>query len=105
MLQHMYTMFDNKAQFHNFPFTAHNDEDAKRIVRSVASRNDSPVSQYPQDFDLFFVGTFDNAKGVFDQPIAPRHIANAIGLKPPENVHPMGHPTPAQTPHTEALRQ
>ena len=59
----VYSVFDRKAEEFAPPFLAQNDELAKRLVVASFSRGESIVTQWPEDFSLYFIGEFGSGNG------------------------------------------
>lgn len=72
-----YSVKDLKGGFGQ-PHPYANDEIAKRNYRAALSDNKpNLVNQFPEDFDLYFIGTFDDETSRFDCPEHPEFICNA----------------------------
>lgn len=60
-----YSLYDCKADAYTPPFLAKNDEMAKRqLVASFDGLGASPLTDYPADFTLLCIGSWDDATGV-----------------------------------------
>ena len=79
MKQNIYTIQDIKADYHNNPFVASNDETAKRNVQQ-ALQGESQLSAYPEDFRLFKNGKFNTTTGVIEAEETPIWICNLTEL-------------------------
>lgn len=78
----MFSIRDTKAQAYNRPFYAHTHGEAERMITSAVHDPQSGLlHQYPEDFDLFLVGTFDDQSGKIEPLPTPEHIAKAIDFK------------------------
>lgn len=62
MKYRMYTFHDTKAKTFSTPFAANNDLAAIREFEMLIRYSDNMMSKYPEDFDLGYVGTFDNTE-------------------------------------------
>jgi hypothetical protein len=60
-----YSIFDQKAGAYMAPFAALNDAVAVRMLTATARLPDNHLGQFPEDYSLFFVGTFDDEEGCF----------------------------------------
>lgn len=74
-----YTLFDKKAVVFSSPFASANDVFAIRAVTNIANDLSHSVGQFPADFGLFKIGTFDDANGSFE-PHTPVFITEVISL-------------------------
>lgn len=72
-----YSVKDLKGGFGQ-PYPYSNDEIAKRNYRgALLDSKPNMVNQYPEDFELYFVGTFDDETSKFECPEFPEFICNA----------------------------
>lgn len=63
MVNGIYSIYDKATKIYAQPFYAQSDEVALRIVRGSFSLQ-SQLVLYPADYDLIYLGTFDDATGV-----------------------------------------
>lgn len=75
-----YSIRDDKSQVYNRPFFNATHGEAERTLHSLVNDEKSMISQYPSDFSLYYVGTYDDNTGRFE-PCDPQHIAHASSLK------------------------
>lgn len=84
MITEVYSIFDVKAASFGVPFYAPRRELAIRNVTAVV-RDSSPasgmLSKFPEDFVLYFLGSFDDDKGVFDLATPCQVVCNLSQLK------------------------
>ena len=60
----LYAIKDTKGAF-DAPFVSQNDALATRAVRSYVNQGGkSNIALYPEDFELWFVGTYDEMTGI-----------------------------------------
>lgn len=76
----MYTVRDAKAEVYNAPFYKRSHGEAERDFAMAIRDEKNPSAKYPEDFDLFFVGEYDDQTGVVKPLATPQHIAKAIDL-------------------------
>lgn len=75
----LYAIYDRKAQVYVPPFTAMNDATAVRMFSEAVVTSETPVSQYPADFDLLLLGAVDLETGVLTPEMpTPRPIVNGL---------------------------
>lgn len=84
----MYTLRDSKGKYHNLPWYQKTHGEAERFVKGICSEDSKSlpgyyqnVSKYPQDFDLYHLGEFDEETGKMHLVDAPQHIINCQQLK------------------------
>lgn len=75
MKKKIYAIQDIKADQHNNPFLAENDDVCRRLVMS-AVQNDSGLSQFPEDYRVFCVGEYDTTRGTIKPESNPRWVFN-----------------------------
>lgn len=81
----MYSVYDRKARTYAAPFSADSDAAAVRMFTQAVMSDDIALSQYPADFDLCKIGTFDLILGLL---AAPEHIGPLVnGLVCLQNAH------------------
>lgn len=59
----MFTIYDKKMQVHQHPFMSGNRAVMMRTVTDGLARNDSMMSRFPVDYEIYLVGEFDDATG------------------------------------------
>nr|QJB18760.1 MAG: nonstructural protein [Microvirus sp.] len=65
MMQGLYSIFDRKAVSYGAPMFFANDEIAKRsCADTMRAGGDFAYVYYPDDFDVYRVGSFDTNEGV-----------------------------------------
>lgn len=76
----VFAIRDTKAEVYNTPFYQQSHGEAERNFQTLVNDNKSTVSQYPEDFDLYFLGEYDDNLGTFfTEP--PKHVIKAVQLK------------------------
>lgn len=80
MVHKAFSIRDSKGEVFNPPFYKHTHGEAERDFTSLVRDEKSMVSKYPEDFDLYHVGTYDDQTGVFKSLETPLHIIKAVNL-------------------------
>lgn len=80
----VYSIRDAKAEVYNQPWFAKTHGEAERNFAQLARDPKSMVGQFPEDYDLYFIGSYNDQTGVIDALETPQHIAKAISLNAPE---------------------
>lgn len=83
MEQKMYSIRDAKAEIYHVPFYNKTHGEAERNLKQLLNDEKSSISQYPEDFDLYYIGTYDDQTGVIKALATPQHIVKAVALKSP----------------------
>jgi len=81
----VFTIRDSKAEVFNPPFCKHTHGEAERDFTSVANDEKSMVSKYPEDYDLYHIGTYDDQTGKIESLPTPEHMLKAVQVKRPVN--------------------
>lgn len=77
MIRKVFSIRDAKVAAYNLPFKCHTEGEAIRMLLRAAQTPQHEVNMFPQDFDLFELGTFDDNTGKYQNLEAPLHIGNA----------------------------
>lgn len=78
MIRKIFSIRDSKVGAYNLPFVAHTEGEAARMLQRAAKTPNHDVNMFPADYDLFELGSFDDATGKYTNLDAPKHIANAL---------------------------
>ncbi|AZL82898.1 nonstructural protein [Apis mellifera associated microvirus 21] len=74
----MFVVRDSKSNIFGIPQYAHTHAEAERHFTLQAKKSDNPVGQFPEDHDLYYVGTYDTDLGTITAVESPQHVAKAI---------------------------
>lgn len=77
----MYSIRDQKAEIWNVPFYKKTHGEAERDFHQAVLDEKSMLNKYPEDYDLYFVGTYDDQTGVTISVDTPQHMAKAVTVK------------------------
>lgn len=80
MILKVFTIRDQKAEIFNTPFFQKTHGEAERNFRTLVNDSKSTISQFPEDFDLYFLGEYDDNLGTFKSLDTPQHVIKAIQL-------------------------
>lgn len=78
----VFSIHDTKAGHFTPPFMAHNYADAERSIIASTQQPGSMLGQFPHDFDLYFLGTFNDQSGKYSLEDAPKHHISVTSLLP-----------------------
>lgn len=79
----IYSIRDSKSEIFNLPFYKHTHGEAERDFSQISNDPKSSIYQYPEDYDLYFVGEYDDNSGKITPLDSPQHIVKAVQLKRP----------------------
>lgn len=77
----IYSIRDSKAEIYRQPFFCSSHGEAERNFEMLVNDSKSLVSQYPDDFDLYYIGKFDDDKGMVEALVTPEHLVKGNLLK------------------------
>lgn len=77
----LFAVRDSKAEFYAPPFVKMSRGEAERDFQTLVRDEKSKIHMYPEDYDLFELGTYDENTGKIVPHDTPRHMMKAIDLK------------------------
>jgi len=80
MITELYTIYDSKAQVHNKPFYQQNRAVAIRTCTSLANDPSGEIMKNPEDYALFYLGTYDDTNASFSLAEPFEHVLNFTEL-------------------------
>lgn len=78
MMLKIYSIRDAKAEVFNTPFFQKTHGEAERNFRTICNDDKSTVNKYPDDYDLYYLGDYDDNSGKLSPLDTPQHIIKAI---------------------------
>jgi len=78
MILRMYSIRDQKAESFNTPFFQSTHGEAERAFRTAVNDGKTQLNQYPDDFDLYYIGEYDTNTGKTKPCDTPQHILKAV---------------------------
>lgn len=75
-----YSIRDAKGEVFHTPFFKKTHGEAERDFTQVCRDPKSQLNQFPDDYDLYFIGTYDDQKGVFVSLDTPQHVVKAVNV-------------------------
>lgn len=77
----IFSIRDQKAEVFNTPFFQKSHGEAERNFTTLVNDEKSTPSQFPDDFDLYFLGTYNDQSGLVKSLDTPQHVVKAVSLK------------------------
>lgn len=77
-LYKMFSIRDSKAAAYHPPFYKKSHGEAERDFSDLASDTQTAVGKHPEDYDLYYVGQYNDETGQVLPLDTPQHIAKAI---------------------------
>lgn len=79
MTQHLFAVYDAKAQAFTTPFPANTLGIAERLFSDLVNQHGHQFNKHPADYTLFKIGTFDTASGEL-KSISNEQLATGLQL-------------------------
>lgn len=76
----MFSVRDSKTEIFNPPFFSRTHGDAERSFHQLVNDNKTTVNQFPEDYDLYYLGEYDDATGKFSPEPTPKHLIKAVSV-------------------------
>lgn len=80
MMLKMYTIYDKKTKLYHPPHYCHNKEHAMRMFIQIMCKAGDTMSLYPQDFQMWELGTFDDCTGRIKTTQNPTLVCEVLDL-------------------------
>lgn len=82
----IYSIRDSKGEIYNPPFFNKTHGEAERNFRDLANDKQTTVGRHPEDYDLYYLGEYDDQTGKLASVDTPQHIVKAVNLVKPEGL-------------------
>lgn len=86
-MKKLYSIKDSKAGVFNTPFVQITNGEAERSLHRLVNDPQSMIAQYPEDYDLYYLGEFSETDGKMKMLDAPLHIISAGQFKKPTQLN------------------
>lgn len=78
----IYVLHDKKAKIYGVPLATRNEVEMVRNITTVVNiHDDSMLYRYPDDFDLYLLGTYDDNTGTITLLSEKEFILNCLSVK------------------------
>lgn len=74
----VFSIRDAKSEVFHTPFYKTTHGEAERDFRTAVNDKKTQLHQYPEDFDLWYLGEYDDNTGKFESLDTPLHVIKAI---------------------------
>lgn len=81
MNKKLYTVRDVKTGIYEVPLAQISHGEAERTFQSLLKDSNSKISKYPEDFELYYLGDYDNLTGTVIPNSSPQFIMNGAAVK------------------------
>lgn len=82
----VFAIRDSKGEFFTPPFYKKTAGEAERDFHQLVNDANSMVHKYPEDYDLYYIGEFNDQDGKIKSLDSPSHICKAVNLKKASNL-------------------
>lgn len=80
MIRKVFSIRDSKSELFGTPFFNITHGEAERNFKTLVNDPKSSVSVYPEDFDLYYLGTYDDITGKVVPIDSPEHLVKAVNV-------------------------
>lgn len=77
----VFAIRDTKSEMYGQPFFQHSAGEAERSFKTLVNDEKSLQNKYPEDYDLYELGTYDDTVGKIIGHDTPHHVVKAVQLK------------------------
>lgn len=77
----IYSLQDQRANIFHPPFFVRSHGEAERTIQQVVNDPKTQVAQYPEDFNLYHIGEYDDGTGKITVLDTPKHMLKAIAFQ------------------------
>ncbi len=85
MLHSMFTIYDSKTAAYLPPFFQQTKAAAIRALTDTMADPNHTFAKHPEDYTLFYLGTYEDEKSTFDIEETPQSLCVCIELMPEIN--------------------
>lgn len=79
-MKRIYAIRDKRAEYFNPPFFNHTHGEAERNFQNLVNEKESRIAQHPDDYDLYYIGDYNDLDGTIVPQKLPQLIASASSL-------------------------
>lgn len=77
----VFSIRDSKTEIFNKPFYSITAGEAERSFQTLVNDPQSAVFNYPEDYDLYLLGDYDDVTGKLSALQTPQHVIKAVQVK------------------------
>lgn len=78
MMLKIFSIRDAKCETFNTPFYQKTHGEAERNFHKLVQDDKSTINQFPEDYDLYYLGEYDDNTGLTKGLDTPQHVAKAV---------------------------
>jgi len=80
MEKKIFSIRDSKTETFGQPFYQHTHAEAERNFSKLVKDDKSTINSFPEDFDLYYLGTYNDQTGLIMSLDTPQHCIKAVNL-------------------------
>jgi len=77
----VFSIRDQKAEVFNTPFFQKTHGEAERSFRELVANDQTMPGKYPEDYDLYYLGEYNDQNGLISPVDTPQHLIKAVSIK------------------------
>ena len=77
-----FALRDQKAEVFGTPFFLKTHGEAERTFRELVANDQTMPGKYPEDYDLYYLGEYNDQKGLISPVDTPQHLIKGVSVKP-----------------------
>lgn len=81
MLHKMFSIKDAAAEIYHPPFFKGTHGEAERDFKILVDDKQSTLHKFPQQYDLYYLGTYDTNTGKMETLDTPQHVVKASDIR------------------------
>lgn len=81
MVLKAYSVRDAKSEIFHPPMYKSTHGEAERMFHELVNDEKSTLNKFPEDFDLYHLGEYNDQTGIFSSLDTPQHIIKAVQVK------------------------
>lgn len=74
----MFSIRDSKTGIFHYPFAKNTHGEAERDFRTTVKDEKTMLNKYPEDYDLYYLGEYDDQTGKVSSLDTPQHVIKAV---------------------------
>lgn len=81
MILKCYSIYDAKGEIFNPPFYKRTHGEGERTFTEICHDEKSAAWKFPEDFDLYYCGEYDDQTGKYEPLNSPQHMMKAVQVR------------------------
>lgn len=77
----IFAIRDSKGSVYNQPWFSRSHGEAERNFQNLVTDQNSMIHKFPEDFDLYHLGEYDDQTGFIKSLDTPQHLTKAVTIR------------------------